>query len=41
MLAHFFLWYLKIRLGKKSPRTDGVTATHIAGSDLTPAPVYD
>jgi SRSO17 transposase len=41
MLAHFFLWHLKIRLGKKSPRADGVTATHIAGGDLTPAPVYD
>ena len=41
MLAHFFLWRLKIRLGKKSPRIDGVTAPHIAGGDLTPAHVYD
>jgi SRSO17 transposase len=26
MLAHFFLWYLKGRLGEKSPGTDGVAA---------------
>ena len=24
MLAHFFLWHLKLRLGKKSPSADGV-----------------
>jgi SRSO17 transposase len=41
MLAHFFLWHLKIRLGKKSSRADGVTATHIAGGALTPAPIDD
>ena len=26
MLAHFFLWHLKLRLGEKSPGADGVTA---------------
>ena len=25
MLAHFFLWRLKIRFEKKSPRSDGAT----------------
>jgi SRSO17 transposase len=30
MLAHFFLWYLKLRLGKKSPRADGVAAADAA-----------
>jgi len=25
MVAHFFLWRLKVRLGKKSPRAHGVT----------------
>jgi len=30
MLAHFFLWHLKLRLGKKSPRADGVAAADAA-----------
>ena len=30
MLAHFFLWRLKLALGKKSTRTDGVAATEVA-----------
>ena len=30
MLAHFFLWRLKLNLGKKSARTDGVAATEVA-----------
>ena len=33
MLAHFFLWRLKIRLGKKSPCADGIAAAHIVGGD--------
>jgi SRSO17 transposase len=41
MLAHFFLWRLKLRLGKKSPRADGIAAAGIAGSGVTPALVYD
>jgi SRSO17 transposase len=40
MLAHFFLWHLKIRLGKKSTRTDGVTGAGVAGSGITAAHVY-
>lgn len=41
MLAHFFLWHLKIRLGKKSPCTDSGTAPEIAGSHLAPTHVDD
>jgi len=41
MLAHFFLWHLKRRLGKKSSSVDGVAAPDIIGRDLTPAYVYD
>jgi SRSO17 transposase len=41
MLAHFFLWRLKLRLGKKSPRADGVPAADHLGRRLTPADVYD
>lgn len=33
MLAHFFLWRLKIRLGKKSPCADGLAAAHLVGGD--------
>ena len=33
MLAHFFLWHLKIRLGKKSPSADGVAITPVVGGD--------
>ena len=40
MLAHFFLWHLKIRLGKKSPSAYGVAAADLAGSGVTPAHVY-
>jgi SRSO17 transposase len=31
MLAHFFLWHLKLRLGEKSPRIDSVTAADVVG----------
>lgn len=41
MLAHFFLWRLKLRLGKKSSGADGVPATDHFGRGLTPADVYD
>jgi len=41
MLAHFFLWYLKIRLGKKSSCPDSGPAPEIAGSHLAPAHVDD
>jgi SRSO17 transposase len=41
MLAHFFLWHLKLRLGKKSSGADGVPATGHLGRGLTPADVYD
>jgi SRSO17 transposase len=36
MLAHFFLWHLKRRLGKKSPGADGVTAAAAPRSGITP-----
>jgi hypothetical protein len=35
MLAHFFLWHLKLRLGKKSSRVDGVTAADVVGRSVT------
>jgi SRSO17 transposase len=37
MLAHFFLWHLKLRLGKKSPRVDGVAAADVVGRSVTAA----
>ena len=42
MLAHFFLWRLKIRLGKKSTGTDGFAVAHLVGGDpaLTHVHVY-
>jgi SRSO17 transposase len=40
MLAHFFLWHLKLRLGKKSPGAHGGPAADDLGSGLTPADVY-
>ena len=33
MLAHFFLWHLKMRLGKKSPSADGVATAHLVSGD--------
>jgi SRSO17 transposase len=39
MLAHFFLWHLKIHLGKKSPRPHGVTITDVARRGITLANV--
>jgi SRSO17 transposase len=34
MLAHFFLWHLKLRLGEKSSRADGIAAAEIIGRRL-------
>jgi SRSO17 transposase len=39
MLAHFFLWHLKLRLGEKSPRINGSASTEAPGSGLTLADV--
>src|SRR2546428_6238611 len=33
MLAHFFLWHLQLRLGKKSSSPDGVTTAPLVGGD--------
>ena len=41
MLAHFFLWHLKGRLGEKSTSTDGVAAPPTIRSRVTPAYLYD
>jgi SRSO17 transposase len=40
MLAHFFLWHVKIRLGGKSPGLDLVPDTDVVGGDLTFAQVF-
>jgi len=41
MLAHFFLWHLKLRLGKKSPSPYRVAAAHDLRGRLTPTEIYD
>ena len=41
MLAHFFLWHVKIRLGKKSPSAYGIAAEAAARGDLTAQNLYD
>jgi len=41
MLAHFFLWHLKLRLGKKSTSADGGTAADHLERGLTPTDVFD
>jgi len=41
MLAHFFLWHLKLHLGKKSPSPHRVAAADVIGSRLTLADAYD
>jgi SRSO17 transposase len=40
MLAHFFLWQLKRRLGKKSPRPDSGAVTESIGRGLPSPGVY-
>ena len=37
MVAHCFLWHLKLRLGKKSPGVDGVAAADVVGRRVTAA----
>jgi len=39
MLAHFFLWHLKLHLGKKSPRPHGVAVADVTGGGVTLADV--
>src|SRR5262249_45173180 len=41
MLAHFFLWALKLRLGKKSPSPYRVAAAHDIRGRLTPTEIYE
>ena len=41
MLAHFFLWQLKLHLGKKSASPHRVAAAAPLGGRLTAADVYD
>jgi SRSO17 transposase len=41
MLAHFFLWHLKLRVGKKSARAYHIAAADGVGSGLTLAHVHD
>jgi SRSO17 transposase len=41
MLAHFFLWHLKLRLGKKSAGSHCVAAADAAGSRVTSAHLCD
>jgi SRSO17 transposase len=41
MLAHFFLWHLKGRLGEKSASADGVAAPPVIRSRVAPAYLYD
>jgi SRSO17 transposase len=41
MLAHFFLWHLKLRLGEKSPSPYRVAAANDIRGRLTPAEIYD
>ena len=41
MLAHVFLWHLKLHVGKKSPGPHRVAAADGIGSRLPPADVYD
>jgi len=41
MLAHFFLWHLKLRLGKKSSGVDSVAAANLVGRGFAVADVYD
>ena len=40
MLAHFFLWRLKLRLGEKSPSAHGGATTDDLGCGLAPADIY-
>ena len=41
MLAHFFLWHVKLRLGKKSASPHRVAVADDIGRRLTPTDIYD
>jgi hypothetical protein len=41
LLAHFFLWHLKGRLGEKSASPNGVAAAPAIPSRVAPAYRYD
>jgi SRSO17 transposase len=41
MLAHFFLWHMKIRLGKKSSSAYSIAAEGITGGHLTHKKLHD
>jgi len=41
MLAHFFLWHVKIRLGEKSPGLDPAPEADVIGGGLTLTEIYD
>src|SRR5499426_307443 len=41
MLAHFFLWHLKLHLGEKSPGPHRVAAAHDLRGRLTPTEIYE
>jgi SRSO17 transposase len=41
MLAHFFLWHLKLRLGEKSASAHRLAAAHDLGGRLTPTEIDD
>jgi len=40
MLAHFFLWHVKIRLGEKSASANCISGAATAGGDLTPQTLH-
>jgi SRSO17 transposase len=40
MLAHFFLWHVKIRLGEKSTSADCLSGATAPGDDFTPPNLY-
>lgn len=41
MLAHFFVWSMKLRLGKKSARADGIAGADALGSGLALADLHE
>jgi len=41
MLAHFFLWHVKIRLGEKSPGLDPAPEADVIGGGLTLTAIDD
>jgi SRSO17 transposase len=41
MLAHFFLWHLKLHVGEKSPGPHRVAAAHDLRGRLSPTEIYE